>query len=188
VLHYYFPESFEGLPLWVIPIFRIITIFTFVISFIEAAGFVIMTLMGLIKACAPPIRKRKIRKTLLKAGFYEVLILTKALVKIDKTFTMNPNLEVTLKMQDQGLIEVMTIAFSNDLEKRFKVKDDVWKIMLTMEEFKVSNRKKFKSVMRSNSNSELILSVLPQLHPAVIREQTNLPSENGNTQDHHPNR
>lgn len=168
--HYSFPDSFIGLPIWVMPSLRLVGIFSFVLvlgsSFRTVAAFVGKLWAYLVE----PYKRRSIHSELLKLRITEVATLSLAIAESDRTIWIKPDSPRAISLRDKKLIRKRPISIiTSDGTCSFEVPEDVWRIMLSLEEFRISDPARLLRVLRKDSGEteETMRSVLPQLHPSV---------------------
>lgn len=166
-LEYFFPNLFAGLPESIFPTIRIVAIFSFVLSIAA----ILPPLVGKARAfwrivCAP-IKRRLIRQRLLQLEIIEVVILCRAIAQGDRTIWIKPDLAHTISLQDKGLIKGFWCGM--DGTSSFEIPKDVWRVLLSMEEFDDFSREGLLGALMPGqfNTTEIILACLPQAHPAV---------------------
>ena len=171
VVEHYLPESFIGLPAWVLPIIRLVAIFALVLSIASALGTAFKNLKKVGGVLFAPFKKKAIRKKLLDLHCHEVIVLCLALSEGCRTILIKPDLAPVLSLQDKGLIQrFWSGVVSGDGTSSFDVPEDVWRILISMEEFAMPNAPAFKKAVRHGTGDEQILSTLPPKHPAVCSQ------------------
>ena len=170
VIENFFPDLFLGLPTWVFPTIRIIAIFSLVLSVAAILPPIINYASALWQVVYAPIKRRSIRKKLLGLHVTEVAILSKAIAEADRTIWIKPDLAQTISLQDNGLIRSFWCgAIPGDGTTSFEVPKEVWRVLLSMEEFgNFSHERLLLALKQGQFNTEeSILACLPQAHPAV---------------------
>jgi len=165
---FYFSELFVGLPMWVMPIIRIVSIFTLVLCVASMAGTVLGYCKKLWTYIIRPFKKRSAQKTLLELGIAEVFVISTALAKGERTVRIKPDLPTALTLQDKGLIKpYWSGVVTGDGLSSFEVPQDVWRVILSMEEFRMSNPSALVNAQNQGANEATIKAALPQGHPSV---------------------
>ncbi|MDU9006868.1 hypothetical protein [Sedimentitalea todarodis] len=177
-LEYFYPDLFIGLPDWVFPTIRIVAIFAFVLSVASISPPIINAIKAIGRYIIAPIKTRSTRKKLLHLHIFEVAILSKALAQSDRTIWAKPDLSTIISLQDSGLIRHFWCgAIPGDGTTSFEVPKEVWRVLLSMEEFRVSDPARLLVVLTPNNGQTeaAIIAALPQAHPAVssrLRSET----------------
>lgn len=169
-VEFYQPRFFDGLPEWILPTIHIVALFTLVLSFAS----IIWPTIGHIKSfwnyLLRPQRTKSTRMELLNISVTELAILSKALAQGDRTVWLKPDLAQAINLQDKGLIQIFWTGFiPSDGTSSFEVPKDVWRVMLSMDEFRNFDPSNLIRVLTPNQGATeaMILAALPQGHPAV---------------------
>lgn len=165
---HYFPERFEGLPDWVLPVLLLAAIFTGVLSIAAVTPPILKGIRWISKLALAPIRKRQVTKNLLALSLEELTVLSKALCEGERRIKIKPDLEATIRLQDKGLIERTpgNTTFSGG-KRIFLIPPDVWRIMLELDSFRIANKVNLLRLMERELSPKAMLPDLPQAHPAV---------------------
>ena len=169
----FFPDLFVGLPEWAFPTIRIVAIFSLVLSVAAILPPVISKLRALWKNICAPIKRRSTRRKLLNLHIHEVLILCKAIAQKDRIIRLKPDMAEAIRLQDKGLIRSFWCgAIPGDGTTSFEVPMEVWRVLLSMEEFIDFSHEGLLTSLHSVqfNTEEIILACLPQAHPAVRAE------------------
>ncbi|MFN3663913.1 hypothetical protein [Yoonia sp.] len=169
-LQHYFPDSFIGLPEWVFPTIRIVAIFALVLSVASVLPPLLKIISAVGRLISAPIKARSVRKRLIHLHIFEVAILCQALAQQDRTIWAKPDLSTIISLQDSGLIRSFWCGVAKgDGTRSFEIPKEVWRVLLSMEEFRISDPARLLAVFsRDQGHSEArILAALPQAHPSV---------------------
>ncbi|MGK7652386.1 hypothetical protein ACSQ76_08225 [Roseovarius sp. B08] len=165
---YFLPGLFVGLPAWVLPGVRVVAIVTFTLFIAALSGSALKHLTSLGKKITAPMRRETIRAKLLELHHQEVLVLCKALSEDERVLWINPDLAVTISLQDKGLIKSYFLGVGfGDGTTSFRIPMEVWRALLGMEEFRMQDKAALARALKSNSTDAQILALLPQSHPAI---------------------
>lgn len=168
ILEANFPELFFGLPIWILPTLRMVTIFTLILIFISIAGPVFGSLKQALSAAVAPLTKKQTKYVLLDLDVNELAVLCCALIEGDRIIRLKPDLATTISLKDRGIIfPVRGILTAGDRRISFEVPLSVWRVLLSMKEFEVADAKKLRNAMAQEGNREQIRAALPHRHPAV---------------------
>ena len=167
-LEHFFPDSLKGLPDWALPTIRIVGVFAFVLSFAAITPPATNFVKKLLQRISAPIKRRSIRRKLQCIQITEVMILSRALAQYDRIIWAKPDLGAIISLLDSGLIKHFWCGVARgDGMSSFEVPSDVWRILLSMEEFKMADPSKLVAAISSGQGNEAIRAALPQAHPAV---------------------
>lgn len=169
-LEHFFPDLFVGQPEWVFPTITIVAIFSLVLSVAAIIPPIVNKARALWQLVYAPIKRRSTRRKLLSLHITEVAILCRAIAQGDRTIWIKPDLAQTISLQDKGLIRsIWCGAFPGDGNTSFEVTKEVWRLLLTMEEFgDFSHEGLLLALKPGQFNTDaIILACLPQAHPAV---------------------
>lgn len=176
-LEHFLPELFAGLPIWVFPAIRIVAIFTFVLAIASIIPSITSGSKAILDFIYAPIWRRSITRKLLRLDINEVAILCWAIAKADRVIRIKPDLYLTISLLDKRLIRQFTsyVVFGDGTDS-FEVPSEVWRILLSMEEFRLNNPRALLRIFEEQPNDpeEQLLDCLPKLHPAVIRRMQQL--------------
>ena len=170
VLEHFFPDLFAGLPEWAFPIIRIVAIFSLVLSITAIFPPIVSKASALWQIAYAPLKRQSTRRKLLHLHIAEVAILCRAIAQGDRTIWIKPDLAQTISLQDKGLIRHFWCgAIPGDGTTSFEIPKDVWRVLLSMEEFGDFIHEGLLLALKPGQfNTEaIILACLPQAHPAV---------------------
>lgn len=172
ILEQFSPDLFVGIPEWSFPIIRIVAIFSLVLSIANLIRPIKQRTISWWQNFCAPIKRRSIRTRLLNIDIWEVLILCRAIAQQDRTIMLKPDLAQAINLLDLGIIEQGYFGvISGDGTINFNVPMEVWRIMLSMNEFTDFNyRVLLRAIDGGIEDEALILQCLPQSHPAVIAQ------------------
>jgi len=169
-LQYFFPESFVGLPEFVFPTIRIVTVFALILSISSLLPPLINRSRSLWQFVYAPLKRRSTQRKILSLHIGEVIILSKAIAQSDRVIWLKPDLPQTIDLLDSGLIRRFWCGvFPGDGTTSFEIPKDVWRVIHAMEEFRIFDPARLMYIL-TNSDSQTedsIVSALPQAHPAV---------------------
>lgn len=178
------PELFVGLPIWAIPTLRLFSILFGVLCIFSFFNHLYTAVRKIVFRATHSLfkerKRQKIRKRLLSASRFEVIVLSVALAKMNRSIRQNPDLHTIITLEESGIIEKsMTFYLFGDNLEDYKIPDLVWRELTTMNEFSLINPSGLLEQMSSNpEDQERLLLFLPQMHPAVQNWKAELSSSN----------
>lgn len=170
----FWPDQFVGLPVWAMPMIRLAAIFFGVLALFSFLKFLAQSAKLATSSFIKSIRRPLIKERLLLLDIGELIPLCLALGDSDRSIWLKPDIQSVISLKEKGLlIRLPVIVVAGDGKDCFQVPLDVWKLLQSMQEFRVNNRDGLKAALALGKIDE-ILKFLPHSHPAVQEESKRL--------------
>ena len=168
VVELQFPDFFQGLPTWVIPFVRIVGIFFAVLALFSVVLWMTRIISRILGGLCLPLKRRGTQRKLLELSVGEVLILSMAVAKADRTVWVKPDVIEVISLQDKGLLKRYVLGVvTSDGTSSFNIPNDVWRVIHTMEEFRLDDANLLRlGDIRSFTEAQFV-AALPSRHPIV---------------------